>query len=92
VPLLAGGGGEVQDEPPVPGVVVELSLDLTGSGQLGGAIAVEPGRTVSYETECSFETPGVYMLGARIVAQSGGDPSSAHARVHNILRARVTVS
>lgn len=78
-------------EAPEPGVVVELSLDLTGSGQLGEAIAVVAGREVVYEAECSFEQPGVYMLGARIIAQAGGDASDPHARVHNIVRARVVI-
>jgi hypothetical protein len=81
----------VEAEAPEPGVVVELSLDLTGSGELGEPIVVEPGGSVTYEAECSFETPGVYMLGARIIAQAGGHASDAHARVHNVLRARVTV-
>jgi hypothetical protein len=53
---------------------------------------VGPGRSVVYETECSFAEPGVYMLGARIIAQAGGTPTEVHARVHNILRARVTVA
>jgi hypothetical protein len=44
----------------------------------------------------------VYLLGADaaassvsgpgIVAQAGGNPAGLHARVHNILRARVTVA
>ena len=51
-----------------------------------------PGRSIVYEAECSFAEPGVYMLGARIVAQAGGDARDLHARVHNILRARVSVA
>ena len=82
----------VEAEAPEPGVVVEISLDVTGSGQLGDTIPVGPGRSVVYETECSFAEPGVYMLGARIIAQAGGTPTEVHARVHNILRARVTVA
>jgi hypothetical protein len=82
----------VEAEAPEPGVVVEISLDVTGSGQLGDTIPVGPGRSVVYETECSFVEPGVYMLGARIVAQAGGTPTEVHARVHNILRARITVA
>jgi hypothetical protein len=77
---------------PEPGLVVEISLDVTGSGQLGDTIPVGPGRSVVYETECSFAEPGVYMLAARIIAQAGGAPTDVHARVHNILRARVTVA
>ncbi len=96
-PSVTAGVGEtvtlrVEAEAPEPGVVVELSLDLTGSGQLGDAIPVGPGRSVVYETECSFVEPGVYMLGARVIAQAGGNPDDLHARVHNILRARVTVA
>jgi hypothetical protein len=72
-------------------VVIEISLDPTGSEKLGAPIGMDPGRSVVYETECSFAEPGVYVVGARIVAQAGGDAADPHARVHNILRARVTV-
>jgi hypothetical protein len=81
----------VDADAPEPGVVVQVSLDLTGSGRLGDAIAVDPGRRVTYETQASFAMPGVYKLGARIVAQARGVASDEHARIHNILRARVEV-
>jgi hypothetical protein len=81
----------VEAEAPEPGVLVELSFDLTGSGRLGEAMSIEPARTSVYETECSFSEPGVYMVAARIVGQAGGDASDAQARVQNVFRARVVV-
>ena len=81
----------VEAEAPEPGVLVELSLDLTGSGQLGEAVSIEPAQRSVYETQCSFSEPGVYMVAARMVAQAGGDASDAQARVQNVFRARVVV-
>ena len=81
----------VDAEAPEPGVIVEVALDLDGSGQLADAVPVEPGREIAYETRCSFAEPGVYLLAARIIAQAGGVAADPHARVHNVLRARLTV-
>lgn len=76
---------------PGAGVVVELRADLTGSGAFGEPESIAPAQQVIVEHEVSFDAPGTYFLSARVTAQTGGDAASAHARVQNIARARVTV-
>ena len=74
------------------GVVVEVRTDLSGRGALGEPEDITPERQVALEREVSFEEPGTHLLSVRVTAQMSGDPTSAHARIPNVARARVTVA
>ncbi|HEX5730596.1 hypothetical protein [Microbacterium sp.] len=79
---------------------VRLEAQAPGDGTIVELLweAAEPTRpftpalAVGVEEQRTFEQPGVYFISARISAQVGGDPSDPHARVQNVVRARVTVT
>jgi hypothetical protein len=66
---------------------------LTGEAAFSSDIEVEPVATVMLERTCRFEKPGTYFIAARVTAHTGAGAGEDHyARVHNISRARVTVT
>ncbi len=69
-----------------------LATDFTGAGLLGDPIEVTPASHLSITQHCSFDRPGTYFIAARVTAQDGIDAGTAVGRVHNIARARVTVT
>ena len=75
------------------GVIVELVDVGTGSGseRLGERLTFDPAGHVVVERERTFEDPGTHFVAVRVSAQVSGDASDVHARVQNIVRARVTV-
>lgn len=77
---------------PTPGVVVEVVSDIFAARQTAEPIAIEPAPAITIEQERAFHTPGTYFLSARVTAQMEGEASSSHARVQNIVRARLTVT
>jgi len=85
----------LEAEAAAAGLIVEVLPDFTGAGELGDALDLPMAPRVVVEREIAFEHPGTYFVSARVAAQVAaqveGDPSSAHARVLNIARARVVV-
>ena len=75
------------------GVIVELVDVGTGPGseRLGEQLTFDPAGHVVVERERTFEDPGTHFVAVRVSAQVSGDASDVHARVQNIVRARVTV-
>ncbi|ROQ52592.1 hypothetical protein EDF36_3753 [Rathayibacter sp. PhB152] len=73
------------------GVLVEVATDLMGSGRLSPVQPVTPAAAIATVQECSFDTPGIYLLAVRVTAQTEGRAESPHARLDNVARARVVV-
>jgi hypothetical protein len=74
------------------GTIIELQADLAGSGTLDTTLDIAPAPRVVVECRLVFEAPGTYYPAVRVAAQSEGDSTAAHARVHNIARVRVDVT
>ncbi|WP_198169730.1 hypothetical protein [Agromyces laixinhei] len=83
---------ELSAEAPRPGVIVEVRPDFAATGLVGESAVIAPGSTVSLHDEQVFADEGTYFLSARVTAQAEGDAASPHARVENVVRARVTVA
>jgi len=77
---------------PAGGVIVEVRPDFAATGRLGECTEIEPAPQIEFERQQTFSEPGVHFLSVRIAAQTEGDPASPHARVLNVVRARVTVT
>jgi hypothetical protein len=84
----------IEADAAAPGVIVEL-IDVatgpTGEERLGAPLEVTPASSVAVEYERTFDEPGTHFVAVRLTEQTGGDASDPHARVHNIVRARVNV-
>ena len=77
------------------GVIVELlevETDADGTERLGRTFAFDPAGRVIVEEQRVFTSPGTHFLAVRVAAQAAGDAADPHARVRNIVRARVTVT
>ena len=69
-----------------------LATDFTGAGLLSDPIALGPTRQLSISQHCSFARPGTFFIAVRVTTQDGVDDGTSVGRVHNIARARVTVT
>ncbi|MGC5224978.1 hypothetical protein ACPW96_20625 [Micromonospora sp. DT81.3] len=77
------------------GVIVELVdvvTEIGGEERLGEPMVLAPAGSVVFEQQRTFDAPGTHFIAVRVSAQTGGDASDPHARVQNIVRARVTVT
>lgn len=84
----------IEAEAPGDGVIVELlevETDADGTEGLGSRFDLAPAGRVVVEEQRVFTAPGTHFLAVRVAAQAGGDPADPHARVRNIVRARITV-
>ena len=85
----------VEAEAPGDGVIVELLEVETDAAAPSGSESRSPStRRVAWSSRSTriFDEPGTHFLAVRVAAQTAGDASDPHARVRNIVRARVTVT
>lgn len=66
--------------------------DLRGVGELSSVFNVEPTDCLRISRETTFETPGTYFIAVRVTAQEAADVGTDIGCLHNIARARVTVT
>ena len=71
---------------------VAVATDFTGAGLLGDPIDVTPARQLSIAQNCAFDRPGTHFIAVRVTTQDEGNAGTAAGRVHNIARARITVT
>ena len=81
----------IEAHAPEGGVITGIEADPTGAGALAEAVPVVPSPQAAADRTVTFDAPGTYFVAARVTAQTAGDPTDPHARVHNIGRARITV-
>ncbi|GAA1998032.1 hypothetical protein [Microbacterium pumilum] len=80
---------------PGDGVIVEIlevETDAVGTESLGDSLAFVPAGRVAVERSRVFDEPGTYFLAVRVASQTAGDAADPHARVRNLVRARITVT
>ncbi|GAA1961008.1 hypothetical protein [Microbacterium deminutum] len=72
--------------------ILEIETDADGSEHLAAPFVFEPASRVVVEAQRTFTEPGTRFLALRVAAQTEGRASDPHARVQNVVRARVTVT